>query len=217
MSQTRTDTGGRCSACGQVNEPGMSFCVNCGQPLPVGAGTMATGTRPAAAVCPSCGRADELSQAFCLHCGASMQAGQPAVRRRTEAAAPAAIERRLRRDYKLAAAAAGVLAGAGLACLSVQLGAERIAGAGNWPRRGLVVYAQPARATVMIQDRAGRSLTAGATGPTGSLSVSDLPPGFYRVSLSAPGYRPVVQDLRLEPDKVAVLGFPRPIELEKER
>lgn len=50
----------KCSACGEMMEPGAAFCTNCGNRLPETADVKK---------CSSCGEAVDKDAAFCTHCG----------------------------------------------------------------------------------------------------------------------------------------------------
>lgn len=187
-------------------------------------------------VCPSCGRADNLSQFYCVHCGTDMQ---PAVAKLVTRATgsdtrPTGLPARpTAGDERVAAAPArpykppkfytplatglGIVAGVLLAYLAVGQGVDRLAVQSHWPAHGLVIYASPPDASVVIAERAGKNFTVGRTGPSGTLSLADLPAGHYRITLSAPGRIPVVKDIQVEANRPAVLGFPTRIDLPPER
>ena len=65
-----------CPRCGTENQPGLSFCRNCGQRL-VAAGIASTVERPAAPegtmACPRCGTHNRAGVAFCQNCGANLR------------------------------------------------------------------------------------------------------------------------------------------------
>ncbi len=120
-------------------------------------------------------------------------------------------------NFTFVSAAAGIAAGVALAFIARNAGLLNLLTHSGLPRHGLVIFAQPPEATVMIQERSGRAFTVGRTGKTGSLSLPDLPPGYYRLTLTASGRIPVVKDVQVEDDKPAILGFPARIELAPER
>ena len=67
----------KCNSCGIENPPGNHFCIQCGQPLPVGGQPAAT---PQAAValpmgntCPHCGKPVKPGARFCNACGKGIQ------------------------------------------------------------------------------------------------------------------------------------------------
>ncbi len=70
----------QCPRCGTENQPGLSFCRNCGQRL-VAAGVAATVARPATAegtmACPRCGTHNRAGVAFCQNCGANLRGTAP--------------------------------------------------------------------------------------------------------------------------------------------
>jgi len=65
-----------CPRCGTENQPGLSFCRNCGQRL-VAAGVASTVERPAVPegtmACPRCGTHNRAGVAFCQNCGANLR------------------------------------------------------------------------------------------------------------------------------------------------
>lgn len=65
-----------CPRCGTENQPGLSFCRNCGQRL-IAAGAAATVERPSAPegtqACPRCGTHNRAGVAFCQNCGANLR------------------------------------------------------------------------------------------------------------------------------------------------
>jgi hypothetical protein len=70
----------QCPRCGTENQPGLSFCRNCGQRL-VAAGIAATVARPATPegtmACPRCGTHNRAGVAFCQNCGANLRGTAP--------------------------------------------------------------------------------------------------------------------------------------------
>lgn len=197
----------------------MIFCVNCGSQL--------AGQQPAAeahagsTACPQCGQIEEQGHMFCTNCGATLPLAQPAtapVSSRTGRGAvfkPVASKRRGNQSPLLVplSLAAGVAAGVGLAFLARNIGLlEKISPSG-WPAHGLVVFASPSFAQVVIEERSGKAFTVGRTGKSGSLSIPDLPAGSYRLTLSAPGCLPAVKDIQVEENQALILGYPARIDL----
>lgn len=62
------NSGGIACLCGCRNEAGVSFCVNCGQPI---VAEQAQGDA-AGIVCTACGQTSESGSAFCVACGAAL-------------------------------------------------------------------------------------------------------------------------------------------------
>lgn len=225
MGHTQSTAVGGCPGCGEINEPGMAFCINCGQalvPQPAESAGQGNGT-----VCPSCGVLDEMKHTFCVECGASMSPQMPKMstfptgtvaaggQQQAWTMSPAIAKPAA--NFTILAALVGISAGVGLAFVARNAGLLNVLTHSGLPRHGLVIFAQPPEANVMIQERSGKSFTVGRTGKSGSLSLPDLPPGTYRLTLYAGGHIPVVKDVEIEDDKPAVLGFPARIELAPER
>jgi hypothetical protein len=85
----------QCPRCGTENQPGLSFCRNCGQRL-VAAGVASTVARPAAPegtmACPRCGTHNRAGVAFCQNCGANLRGTAPGYVPPAAASAAAAAE-----------------------------------------------------------------------------------------------------------------------------
>lgn len=86
----------KCPACGELNESGMQFCINCGQSLAVQSqpspppqqfiqpiedysrNPAMTASQTMALICSLCGKTDPLNGPFCVFCGGKTVAGAPA-------------------------------------------------------------------------------------------------------------------------------------------
>lgn len=243
MRETRGDRTWRCPGCGTNNDPGMGFCMECGEArrgtttMPAqgspgqtssGFPRQGTGTVPVqqptrGRICPSCGQFDALSNRFCIYCGSSTQTVTfeqfksmqemtvdiQSVTGETARTVPPALPVGL----MVAAAVCGVVAGVLIALFAYPSLMENIVVKSSWPPAGLVLYAQPSLAQVMLEENTGRHFTLGQTGTEGELTVTDLAPGTYRLILSAPGHKSVTRDVDIERNKVTVLGYPEKITL----
>ncbi len=247
MRELKGDQAWRCPRCDRHNDPGMGFCMECGEARRGGTTTMpaqatstnsgqtssgfprqATGAIPAqqparGRICPSCGQFDALSNRFCIYCGSSTQTVTfeqfKSMQEMTvdiqslpvETARP--VPPALPVGLMVAAAVCGVVSGILISLFAYPAFMENIVVKSSWPPAGLVLYAQPPLAQVTLEENTGRHFTLGQTGLEGELTVTDLPPGGYRLTLSAPGYQSVIRDLQLERNKVTVIGYPQTIEL----
>lgn len=216
-----------CAFCQKPNEPGMSFCMHCGQHLPhnaasvleakpknVNAEKIAGGqdipgdvsdTDDLPVTCPSCGKVDNLNHHFCIYCGAATT---------VEAAPPAVHRRQLPSSWLTAACSVlGIAAALVLANFTPTSWIQELIVHSSWPRQGLVIYARPAGCQVSVEEMNGRTVTLGLTGTDGTLSLSDLAPGDYQVILSKDGYHNLVREIQVKSQSVTVLGFPAVIQL----
>jgi hypothetical protein len=224
-----------CSSCGKANEAGMRFCMFCGEGL---SGKQLTSpfTTDVSSVsqlsraCPKCGKTDELNNRFCVFCGSdtgAIRTGEAGVHnflatRETstmeQPAASAAVMRKpVGMPYKKFAAAAvvGLIAGYAISFLPAGV-LENSVVRSNWPSDGLVLYVSPGNAQVLIENESGRSFTLGRTSAEGTLSIPDLPPGNYSVTVSAPGYVTRTNNVRVDADEVSVLGYPDRMQLSRD-
>ena len=210
----------------------MAFCVFCGQALPQtpAAEPLLTGE---VRLCPKCGKADSFNTRFCVFCGSdtalapgARSGGQAAVERpglrrptrATKAQMMTSSERaegkkQIAPRWSIIAAIAGLCVGMVAAYLGMNSGLELLAIKNSWPHRGLIVYATPSMAQVYLEEQSGQVFTIGQTGPDGALSLPDVPPGTYRLTLSAPGRKELETEIRVELDRVTVIGFPKRIDL----
>lgn len=207
----------------------MAYCLYCGSSLSSDLDQTTTGTKRVGRTCFKCGKSDQLNNQFCVHCGSKMQSPgevDESVARFTrelrylkdEPSKPK-HQPLAKADYRrpLNLVPFACLLGIAVGCLIgfklPDLGFTSFSLQPNWPKQGLVIYANPPFAQVMIEDAACRKFSIGQLGPTGSLSLNDLPPGRYKVQIQAPGYQTVVQFASIEPDRPTVLGFPQKIDL----
>jgi hypothetical protein len=210
-----------CPSCYRPNQPGMLYCLYCGNSLSL---EQPEGLQK----CAQCGRSDQLNDLFCVHCGSKIESSAASqdpiaklsweleqlapIQKQSNLSKPK-IAKRGRLNLIPFAALLGIASG--LACawklLDPQFAAIFLQG--NWPKQGLVVYANPPFAQVTIEDAEAKKFSIGQLGSLGSLSLSDLAPGLYRVQIAAPGYQTAVQYAPIEQGRPTVLGFPERINL----
>lgn len=208
---------GSCPACGELNEPGMVYCMHCGVELaPPASQPSAAKTLP---TCPSCGKTDEQSVRFCIYCGADLVPARRATRslltHTDELAAQVERSRGLSLQFKLSAAAClvGLLVGLAGGYLKLRSFFSDYVVRSGWPQAGIVVYASLPGAQVTVEELSGRNFTVGRLGATGTVAIPDLPPGSYRVTVSSPGYTSFSTQVEVERNRPAVIGYPVRIEL----
>jgi hypothetical protein len=98
-------------------------------------------------------------------------------------------------------------------CLSRTAPARYVFERLHWPSRGLVVYAQPAKAKVVLENVETRAVTLAQTEDNGCLTMASTQPGRYRLFLKAPSDDGAFTELTVLPDRPTVVGFPVPISL----
>jgi hypothetical protein len=229
-----------CTSCGEANQPGMRFCMNCGESLAPKAKGLTSPfpseptryvTQSVARPCHRCGKTDELNNRFCVFCGAdtvvtptqeeamrAFLATRDTSTMETPVVDAAAIrQRNTGMAYKKFAIAAvlGLVFGYGASFLPAGVLQDSVIRS-NWPSDGLVLYVSPGNSQVLIEDESGRSFTLGRTSSEGTLTIPDLPPGNYSVTVSAPGYVSRSSNVRVNPDEVAVVGYPVRVNLSRD-
>ncbi|MBI4534551.1 MAG: carboxypeptidase regulatory-like domain-containing protein [Candidatus Melainabacteria bacterium] len=196
----------------------MSFCMSCGQSLSLPTASQAPADTGRA--CPNCSKVDYLSNVFCVFCGADMtfmpqqlDKPSPGTYISVESTKQSFWLDLLSRHHFLLASVTGVLLGLPLALWLVNPALETAVIRSHWPRSGLVVYALPPSSQVVLEDFSGARFVLGQTSPSGSLAISDLPPGPYRLTLAHPGCKSFVREINIETNNVMAIGFPKRIEL----
>ena len=82
----------------------------------------------------------------------------------------------------------------------------------HWPASGLVVYATPARAKVVLENIDTKVVTLAQTESDGSLKMASAQPGHYRLFMQAPADDDgTFADVTILPNRPTVVGFPAPI------
>lgn len=102
----------------------------------------------------------------------------------------------------------GIAAGAGLSFLIGQSGLERVVlQSTSWKNKDLVVYTTEPDANIAIQDEAERVHILTKSDSVGALSLADLTPGKYVMTITSP--RGVVRvKFPVVENRTTVLGFP---------
>src|SRR4029434_8348027 len=226
MRETKGDLAWRCPGCGKHNDPGMGFCMECGEARrgvtsSVPAQTTSTGgyTRPMTGahpvqqpargrICPSCGQFDALSNRFCIYCGSSTQTvtfeqfkamQEMTVDMQSLPSEPARpVPPAIPVGAMIAAAACGIVSGVLISLFAYPAFVQDMVVKSLWPPAGLVIYAQPPLTDVTLEENTGRQFTLGQTGAEGELMITDLPPGGYHLTLSAPRHESSVREIQLE-------------------
>ena len=102
----------------------------------------------------------------------------------------------------------GVAAGAGLSFLVGQTGLERVVlQSTTWKNKDLVVYTTEPNADIAIHDETERVHILTKADPEGALSLSDLTPGKYFMTITSPKGAALVKFPVVE-SRTTVLGFP---------
>lgn len=229
----------QCPSCLRRNNPEMQFCIYCGAGITQEAERRRTENPLFLRTCLKCGQADELNHNFCIYCSGritvpgeggadsnafkkfsweleQIDAKKLMAQQQIESAKQPVTKRKKTRKLGLTLplALVGALSGAGLSFAIGPAGLERLALQFTWPKDGLVVYAKPGNADVLVVDAQNKVFTCTQTGADGSLCLTDLPSGKYTVSISAPGHLSVRQkSVPIQDKHTTVLGYPKKIEL----
>lgn len=208
----------------------MVFCIHCGRALSPDAEKLrGAGMRS----CTNCGQIDELSGRFCIHCASELpppagtQSSQtnPSIsdisRLRTTPPSsetdlvPSRPKKKAKAlPWTAIAAVAGLSIGVAAALLAVNMRVGELFTQYSWPKKGLIIYADPPHVQITVEDKEHRNFTLGETGDDGSLVFYGLPPGEYTIKFSGDSNRTVVHPpVRLEDNKATVIGFPKRIQL----
>lgn len=117
-------------------------------------------------------------------------------------------------NFVLPAIASGILFGALLAALLVNTTpAKYVFERLHWPKTGLVVYAQPPQAKVVLENIDTQAVTVAQTQSNGLLSMPSTQPGHYRLFIKTPDSNGEFTEITVLPDRPTVVGFPTPISL----
>jgi hypothetical protein len=210
---------GPCLLCGCADPLNQAFCIACGTALvgedspAIGAKSKQTGTVISVTNTPAA-TADGGSS-FKHKTGFSWEPPQGA-KSSTKSefiAKPVKIGASGRRGKFLAAVVAtGILAGVLFALGFANTATGRyVFERTHWPAHGLVVYAQPPRAKVVLENVETQAITLAQTEDNGCLTMSSTQPGRYRLFLKAPADDGAFTDVTVLPDRPTVVGFPTPI------
>lgn len=196
-----------CSWCKKANEPGVKFCLDCGNDLApqATAEPAANSPRP----CGSCGKSDPMNELFCLYCGTTLPplVVSAEIARNQLATQRAGVQTGTAKDSVLLPVIAGVLV---LACgVTGWIGFQQSRPASA----GVLIHARPADAAVVIQDQKGFVVRSAELNEDGIFEASSFRPGKYRIMLTADGRESEQHDVELIAGRTISLGIPKPLEL----
>jgi hypothetical protein len=210
---------GPCPLCGCADPLNQAFCIACGTALvgedspTIAAKVKRTGTVAGVAVNDASASANSVKHKTGFSWEPPANAKTPTKSELTSR--PVKLVASSRRGKSLAAViASGIFAGV-LVAVSISNTAplryvfERL----HWPARGLVVYAQPPKAKVVLENVETQAITLAQTEDNGCLTMASTQPGRYRLFLKAPTDDGAFTDVTVLPNRPTVVGFPTPISL----
>lgn len=229
-----------CKSCGVKNTSAMSFCIQCGKVLSSSVEALRQARDVKKRTCPSCQRYDELNNRKWALCGSELKVF---VGRNTNPVALAKFSDELhsltepppsptqsftslpamepvlapeirksgpRVDFFLLM---GLCAGIALPFLIGTATLAQVAFSTQLPGSGLVIFTDKPNAEVVLESVDRKSYILGQTSPHGVFYAGDLPGATYRLRLSLPGCRTLMQKLELVKDRLNTLGFDKPLVL----
>jgi len=207
------DSGGRCRACNRRDPLNVKYCVFCGGQVEQGEGSAIGKTASVASLQAPEAHASATSP---LRPGATRTAWltiRSAYRPLATLLASYGISSLPGVLVLVSAAVLGLTSGFLLSRLVLPSALEIFVASLSWPPSGLVIYTSPSRSRVLVTDASGKRFVGGQTGSRGALTIPDLQPGYYRVTISCPEFKTVEKTVVVKADRPSVLGFPERIEL----
>lgn len=219
-----------CSRCNEENDPGMLFCIHCGQGLTASAEKVRTRTVVMGGKCPSCGKEDDLNMRFCIFCSAPIYPDMPGLGPRpidkfswemdlVDNNKPKAPPTTAAVDFKKAVQKSPTKRPLNLLPIAMALGAAigamcvpytrdvilRTWLSGVWPAKSLTVYTQHPYAQVMIYQ--GKTFNLARADLNGAVRFNNLESGDYNVKISGNGLRTAFENVKTDPVKPTVIGY----------
>ncbi|MDR3615798.1 MAG: zinc ribbon domain-containing protein [Candidatus Obscuribacterales bacterium] len=209
---------GPCPLCGCADPLNQAFCIACGTAL-IGADSPAVAAKAkrTGTVVNAAGDASSSANTVKHKTGFSWESPANAKTPTKSEFTPRPVKVAVsgRRGKSLApVVATGILAGVLVAVIVSNTAPARYAFERlHWPARGLVVYAQPPKAKVVLENVETQAITLAQTEDNGCLTMGSTQPGRYRLFLKAPADDGAFADVTVLPDRPTVVGFPTPISL----
>jgi hypothetical protein len=232
-----------CSQCSEQNDPGMLFCIYCGQGLTASAEKMRSKTGLQGGKCPTCSKEDELNMRFCVHCSAPMKSEQKLSRAMDKFSWEMELADDQKKPKKPTSAAInfknavqksptkkplnflpiGLAAGALFGFISLLPGPQHLILrtwlSGVWPAKSLTIYTKHPFAQVTVyQPSDAKVFTLAQTDAKGSVRFANLEAGDYNLRISGKGLRTAFTQIKIDPVKPTVIGYgdDKVVELEKD-
>lgn len=214
----------------------MNFCMYCGTALKPEVEAKRITDLNLFKPCIMCGKTDDLSKDFCIYCGNRLEVPGSSnpdtsaykkfswelerLEQDTELAPQKALpshKRPSRSDrsfnWTLLLAFVGVICGGVCSYFLGRDSLEKIYLQLSWPKEGIVVYTEPKNVSYILQDSNGQQFLVGKSSSNGSFSIQDVKPGKYKLKLSSPGFRTILQNINVRDKRTSVLGYPNRIKL----
>ena len=231
-----------CSKCNEENDPGMLFCIFCGQGLTASAEKMrSSNTVVMGGKCPTCGKEDELNMRFCIFCSApiypDLHQQRPIdkfswemelvddTKPKTTAAVDfkKAVQKSPTKQplnlLPIGLAVGAILGGLCMVPTPVSNLMLRTWLSGDWPAKSLTIYTKhPFAQVTLYQPSDGKIFTLAETDTTGAVRFSNLEAADYNLKISGKGLRTAFTQVKVDALKPTVLGYGQDglIELDKD-
>ncbi|CAN5188742.1 hypothetical protein BH10CYA1_BH10CYA1_41350 [soil metagenome] len=231
-----------CKSCNETNDPGMLFCIHCGQGLTASAEKIRSNTTIMGGKCPACGKQDDLNMRFCIFCSSPMvldQASQRPVDKfswEMELAENGQLKSATNAALKFKDAVQksptkkainylpfGLAVGAALGLVAliphVQDLVKRTYLSGAWPKKSLTIYTKHPFAEVTIYEPSdAKVFTLAETDDKGAVRFVNMEAGDYNMKITGKGLRTAFQQVKIDGDKPTVIGYgdDRLVELEQD-
>ncbi len=212
-------TSEKCPGCGEQNTTEMAFCIYCGAPLKASAERKASVSAARGRTCASCGQTDMLNSQFCIFCGALVEgnmpvSGQNGAGADRGASAPGQDAREQHpasaRNIGIAAVVVAGILGAALGLAMSWMGGKDAPpqAAVHLPAEGLTILTTKPHSAVQIDSQDKPSFIAARTGVDGDLSLPNVNPGQYQVTITAPDGEKVQQAVTVPDSGAIIIGGP---------
>ncbi len=231
-----------CSKCNEANDPGMLFCIFCGQGLTASAEKMRSSTTVLmGGKCPACGKEDELNMRFCIFCSAPIYPDLHNQRpidkfswemelvddSKPKTTAAVDFKKAVQKSptkqplnlLPIGLALGAVLGGLSMVPTPVSNLILRTWLSGDWPAKSLTIYTKhPFAQVTLYQPSDAKIFTLAETDPKGAVRFSNLDAGDYNLKISGKGLRTAFEQIKVDALKPTVLGYGHDglIELDKD-
>ncbi len=220
-----------CSKCNEANDPGMLFCIFCGQGLTASAEKMRSSTTVLmGGKCPACGKEDELNMRFCIFCSAPIYPdlhNQRPIDKfswEMELVDDSKPKTTAAVDFKKAVQKSPTKQPLNLLPIGLALGAVlgglcmmptpvsnlilRTWLSGDWPAKSLTIYTKhPFAQVTLYQPSDAKIFTLAETDPKGAVRFSNLDAGDYNLKINGKGLRTAFEQIKVDALKPTVLGY----------
>lgn len=220
-----------CQNCNETNDPGMLFCIHCGNGLTAAAEKIRSNTTMMGGKCPACGKQDDLNMRFCIFCASPMvldQAARPldkfswemelsdnGLKSKSVTSAALKFKDAVQKSPTKKAInylPYGLAIGAALGLIALVTQAQDVVKrtylSGAWPAKSLTVYTKHPFAEVTLYDPAdAKVFTLAETDANGSVRFTNLSAGDYNIKITGKGLRTAFQQVTIDDEKPTVIGY----------